>query len=151
MQVVRLASSFKMSHEMREHSGFVRKPCHLAWSLRIKGHRFLLPPSTVANHIVHSFSFSPSPLAFATPPFFSCNRCRSLGYRFVRCQRQCQKSPIELVGIFKSLVDILRLACGPVNSDLQRLQSAVCSAREMAAKQRADMAECQNELHWYST
>ena len=77
--------------------------------------------------------------------------CRSLGhaYRFVRGQRQCQKGPEELVGTFKSLVDILRLACGPLNSDLQRLQSAVCAAREMAAKQRAGMAECQSEIHRY--
>ena len=32
------------------------------------------PRRRLLHSVVHSFSFSPSPLAFATPPFFSCNK-----------------------------------------------------------------------------
>jgi hypothetical protein len=53
----------------RAHSAQAREDEHAREATTPSG-----TPSRLLHSVVHSFLFSPSPLAFATPPLFSCNK-----------------------------------------------------------------------------
>ena len=84
------------------------------------------------HSVVHSFSFSPSPLAFATPPFFSCNNLKKT--KIFQEQALDQHSRAFEISIQVLGQDHPHVATSKFNSDvLQNEHGEIDVARELLA------------------